>query len=99
MAKAVRKILRAMGTRVPSKERMPSTKAISVAMGMPHPVTCGLSGLRATKISVGTIIPPTAATSGNSALLGEDNSPAMNSRFNSSPTTKKNIAMRPSLIQ
>ena len=43
-------------------------------------------------------MPPTAAT-GNAALLNEDSSPTTSSRLISRPTTKKNTAISPSLIQ
>ncbi len=37
MARAVRKILRFIFTRLPNNARSPSANAISVAIGIPHP--------------------------------------------------------------
>jgi len=44
-------------------------------------------------------MPPTAATIGSSAVRRSANSPTRNSRLISSPTLKKKIAIKPSLIQ
>ncbi|MNC99261.1 hypothetical protein D3C83_174860 [compost metagenome] len=51
------------------------------------------------KIAAGASMPPTAHSTGNSACDMFDNSPSRNSRFSSSPTSRKNIAINPSLIQ
>src|SRR5690554_4870892 len=40
-----------------------------------------------------------AAIIGKAAFFGEDNSPLVNSRLSSKPTTKKKIAIKPSLTQ
>ena len=47
----------------------------------------------------GNNMPPIAAKIGSVACLREDNSPTRTSRLISKPTTKKKIAIRPSLIQ
>ena len=47
MANAVKKIFKEVGTDLPARERMPSAKAMSVAMGMPNPPTEGVSRLNA----------------------------------------------------
>jgi hypothetical protein len=43
-------------------------------------------------------MPPSAAASGKAALRGEESSPTNTSRLISKPTTKKNSAIKPSLI-
>jgi len=43
-------------------------------------------------------MPPTAAMPGRAALSMLDSSPSRTSRFTSSPTRRKKIAIRPSLI-
>ena len=47
MARAVRKILRASGARVPSSANTPKAKAMSVAMGMPQPEAVSVPALKA----------------------------------------------------
>src|SRR3712207_1149315 len=47
----------------------------------------------------GATAPPTAAATGSAAPRTDDSSPTRTSRLISSPTTKKKIAMSPSLIQ
>ena len=49
--------------------------------------------------AAGTIMPPNAAIAGSAAFFGSRNSPTTSSRLISSPTTKKKIAIKPSLIQ
>ncbi|MNL35873.1 hypothetical protein D3C87_1579270 [compost metagenome] len=49
-------------------------------------------------MKAGTNIPPSAATTGNEAFLMDDNSPSIISRLISSPTNKKNMAIKASLI-
>ena len=46
MARVSRKILIVVGTRVPSSDTTPRVKAMSVAMGMPHPAEAGPDGLK-----------------------------------------------------
>ncbi len=45
MASAVRKTLRPVGTRAPNTASTPSAKAMSVAIGMPHPEAASPEGL------------------------------------------------------
>ncbi len=45
-AKATMNTLSAGGTRGPNRARIPSAKAMSVAMGMPKPMTVGASALK-----------------------------------------------------
>ena len=51
----------------------------------------------ATNSSAGTTMPPIAATSGRRAARRSANSPVTSSRLTSSPMTRKNIAISPSL--
>jgi hypothetical protein len=44
-------------------------------------------------------MPPTAAITGNASFLGSRSSPTVISRLISSPTTRKNSVIRPSLTQ
>ena len=78
-----------------------SAKAMSVAVGIAHPVRPAPppAVVTATKISAGTAIPPTAAATGSAARRGSRRSPATNSRLSSSPATKKKIASSPSAAQ
>src|SRR5690349_6590982 len=78
---------------------MPIAKAISVVVGTPQPRAAGLWLLIATYIAAGTAMPPSAATIGSVAFFTDESSPARISRLISSPTTKKNNAITPSLIQ
>ena len=79
-------------------------KAMSVAVGMAQPRVASpsapISVTVARKTSAGTMTPPTAATTGTTALAGGvRRSPTRNSRLSSSPATKKKIARRPSPAQ
>ena len=85
--------------RGPSTAMQPTTNAMSVAMGIPQPRCAGEPNCSARYTPAGTSIPPMAATSGRAARCGSRSSPSTSSRFTSSPTTKKNSAIRPSLIQ
>jgi hypothetical protein len=86
-------------TRSPNSARTPTAKAMSVAMGILHPSPPAPPAVSATKIAAGRIAPPSAAKTGSAAALRSRNSPVTNSRLISSPTTKKKMAMRPSLTQ
>ena len=88
-----------MGTRLPTSERTPSAKAMSVATGMPQPELPGPPALMITKIPAGTTMPPSAATIGSAAWRRSRSSPCTASRLISSPMTKKKITIKPSLIQ
>ena len=98
IAKAIKKILRLVGTRLPSKEAMPREKAISVAVGIPQPWIKPERALKEIKINAGTIIPPKAAPKGRMAFLNPESSPTVNSLFISIPANKKKIAIKKSLI-
>ena len=76
----------------------PNANAISVAIGMPHPIEAGVPRVKNKNILAGTIMPPKAAAIGTNACLGDDSSPIRISRFISKPTKKKNKAINPSLI-
>ena len=66
IASAIRNIFKETGTLLPSSERIPSAKAISVAVGIAHPLSANSSCiLNAMKISAGTSIPPSAAIPGS----------------------------------
>jgi len=99
MASVVRKTLADTGTLSPKRYTTPKAKAMSVAIGIPHPIVCGVPMFRLKNIKAGTIIPPIAAPIGRMVFLMSASSPPINSLFNSKPTTKKNIAIKPSLIQ
>ena len=99
MANVVRNTLTDIGTLLPSSDIIANEKAISVAIGIPHPPAAPVPILSDKYIIAGTSIPSKAAPMGNIVLRRSDNSPPMNSRFSSSPTTKKNIDISPSFIQ
>ena len=77
---------------------IPNVKAISVAIGMALPLSATSPSAIKRKIRIGTMIPPIAATTGNNAFFIEESSPTNTSRFISSPTEKKKIAIKASLI-
>ena len=99
MASAVKNTLSPTGALSPSNAKTPRAKAMSVAMGMPQPAAPSVPALMARYISAGTTAPPTAAATGSAAPRTEDSSPTSTSRLISRPTTKKNTAISPSLIQ
>ena len=84
----------ATGSRRPNTARTASANAISVAIGIPHPVKSprSIDALTPTKISAGTTMPPIAAAAGTTACDALLSEPTTSSRFNSSPTTKKKTA-------
>ncbi len=91
---------RAPGRCDPTRARTATAKAISVAVGIAHPLlSSGEPATTIMKIPAGTITPPTAATTGISAVLNLRRSPATNSRLSSRPTRKKKMASRPSAAQ
>jgi hypothetical protein len=67
-------------------------------MAQPRDAT-GSSALKNRNTSAGTAIPPAAATPGRTRRDQVDSCPSSTSRLISSPTTRKKIAIRPSLIQ
>jgi hypothetical protein len=87
------------GIRFFNKVSTPIEKAMSVAIGIAQPVASTPERLNARYTPAGTTIPPTAATSGSMAREKELSSPSTSSRLISSPTTRKKIAIRPSLIR
>jgi hypothetical protein len=99
MANAVRNILRLKGTLSPKSFKIAKEKAISVAMGIPHPWAVWTESFKKRNNNKGKIIPPMAAKSGNIAFLSPLSSPIRSSLFISNPIRKKNKAMSPSLIQ
>jgi hypothetical protein len=72
---------------------------MSVAIGIAQPAPPSPPATIAAKISAGTAAPPNAASAGNDAARGSLSSPTASSRLISSPTTKKNSAISPSLTQ
>ena len=98
IASAVKKTFKLVGQLLPRMAKTPIAKAISVAIGIPHPCAAGVPPLNIVKIKAGKIIPPSAAKIGNIAFLGWANSPTNNSRLISRPTKKKKVAIKPSLI-
>ena len=98
MARAVRKTFSETGTLSPRMERMPTAKAISVAVGIPQPEAACVPWLTMVKMSAGTATPPKAAITGRMAFLKEDSSPHTISRLISRPTVKKKITIRMSLM-
>ena len=88
------------GTRLPNTDRTPNEKAMSVAIGTASPRNMvGSSGHTSQNTATGTSIPPQAPIKGNSALRGEASSPTRISRLIYSPTDKKKMAMKKSLIR
>ena len=75
MASAVRNTFSDTGTLSPSTERMQTAKAMSVAVGMPHPEAAGVPWFTRVKMSAGITTPPKAAMTGSIAFLGEESSP------------------------
>ncbi len=73
---------------------------MSVAVGAAHrPGVLIWPALIDAKIRAGTAMPATAARIGRASRRGLASSPLSASYFSSSPTTKKNTAIRPCLIQ
>ena len=100
IASANRKVFSEAGTLRPSMAQTPSAKAMSVAAGMAQPRNAWASPqFTAAKIAAGVTKPPNAAITGNAACFGLDSAPSIASRLISSPTSRKNTAIRPSLIQ
>ena len=99
MARVSRNTFRRGGTRLPNTATSARAKAMSVAMGMPHPSTPTPPAFTARKMTAGTIIPPSAAMPGRTAADFSRSSPATSSRLISRPTTKKKMAIRPSFTQ
>ena len=86
-------------TRSPSSASTPTANAMSVAAGIAHPRAPSPPAVSSTKIAIGSTTPPTAAIAGSAAARRSRSSPATSSRLISSPTTRKNTAISPSLTQ
>ena len=99
IAKAAKNTFKLAGIRLPSIPITANAKAISVAMGIPQPPAVACPELKLKKMSAGTMAPPIAQRIGRDACLGEESSPSTISRLISSPTSRKKIAINPSLIQ
>ncbi|GAA0100941.1 hypothetical protein UT300012_16560 [Paraclostridium bifermentans] len=76
--------------------KIPTAKAISVEIGIPTPASNWVPLLNTINIIAGTITPPNAENIGKEAFLKLDKFPYSNSCFISSPTNKKNIAIKKS---
>ena len=87
------------GTRLPRSARMPRQNAMSFAMGTPHPCSKPPPAFTAKYTSAGSTAPPAAPKMGRSALRGFTSSPAVISNLISSPTIRKKMAMRKSLMR
>ena len=98
-AKAVKNIFRELGTRFPNSDKIPTAKAISVAIGIPAPAWVPDLKLNNKNKIAGISIPPTAPKSGNEACFILESSPWYVSRFNSKPISRKKMVISPSLIQ
>ena len=96
IANVNRNTFRGDGTRLPSSAMIPTTKAMSVAIGMPQPCEAWVEPAITMKSSAGTAMPPSAATMGSTAARRSRSSPKSHSRLISRPITKKNTAMSPS---
>ena len=98
-ANAVRNIFNDVGTFLPNSESIPIAKAMSVAIGIPKPDCVLVLKFKLKYKSAGTIIPPIAPNAGNIAFRNFESSPLYNSRSSSSPMSRKNTAIKKSLIQ
>src|SRR5215831_8882843 len=78
---------------------MPSAKAVSVDIAVPHPPADGWPAFTARKIATGTTIPPRPATSGIANRRRSRSSPMSNSRRASSPITRKKKVIKPLFTQ
>ena len=73
-------------------------KAMSVAVGIPQPLAAAVPWLKNVKMMAGASMPPAAASTGRIARRTDDSCPQTISRLISSPTAKKKITIRPSLM-
>ena len=88
-----------IGTREPSSASTPSAKAMSVAVGTAQPrIACASWWFSATNSSAGTATPAAAHTIGSTSCARVASWPLSASRLISSATSRKNTAIRPSLI-
>ena len=79
-------------------DRIPTAKAMSVAVGMPQPLAARVPWFTSVKTRAGTATPPKAAMIGRIAFLNDESSPQTTSRLISRPTVKKKITIRMSLM-
>jgi hypothetical protein len=98
MASAARKTLSPLGALGATIASAPSANAMSVAIAIAQPRDSGPGPITSRKTEAGTTTPPIAATIGSAACRIEESSPARNSRLISSPTSRKNSDINPSLI-
>ena len=99
IARVNKKTFSELGARDPTKANTPKAKAMSVAAGIAQPlIVSGVFQLNIRYSAAGIAMPPTAAKPGKTTSAGFFSFPSNTSRFNSSPTRKKKIAIRPSLI-
>jgi hypothetical protein len=96
MASVRRKGRRVAGARRAATVSTPRAKAMSVAIGIPHPRAPSPPTFTRRYRPAGTTIPPTAASTGRAAARGSRSSPIVNSRLISRPTTRKNRVISPS---
>ena len=87
------------GMRLPSSAKIPRQNAMSFAMGTPQPCSKPLPMFTTLYTTAGTTAPPAAPKMGSRALRGLRSSPAVSSNFISNPTSRKNMAMRKSLMK
>ena len=99
IANAERKIFNEDGARLPSMEIIAIAKAMSVAIGIPHPPAVSVPAFKAKYMDAGAITPPIAARMGKEAFLMDESSPSTISRLISRPTNRKKMAIKPSFIQ
>ena len=86
-------------TRSPSSAISPTANAMSVAHAIAQPSAPSPPATIATKMTIGATTPPTAASAGSAAVRASCRRPSTTSRLISSPTTRKNRAISPSLTQ
>jgi hypothetical protein len=99
IARAIKNIFSLTGNLFPRSEAAAREKAISVAVGIPHPCEKPVCKLKTINRRAGTIIPPKAAPKGKMAFLNDDSSPATHSRLISVDTSKKKKAIIKLLTQ
>ena len=98
MARVEKNTRTPLGTRLPSSDRTPRAKAISVAIGIAQPCIAPPLLNRA-YTHAGTTTPPTAASMGSRAWRGRRSSPTVISYFSSIPTSRKKIAIKKSFTK
>ncbi len=100
MASVVRKTFSVSGTRLPRAASTPSEKAMSVAAGIAQPLSVAgsLQLMRDVDQRRHGHAARAQRTTGRAICEGCDSAPSTTSRLISSPTSRKNTAIRPSLI-